>query len=45
MQRPWDCTYKGKPVQQGVYIWKATFRHNDSPNRLQNDSGEFMIYE
>lgn len=42
---PWDCTYKGKPVQQGVYIWKATFRHNDSPNRLQKDSGEFMIYE
>lgn len=45
MQKAWDCTYKGKPVQQGVYVWKATFRHNDSPNRLQKDSGEFMIYE
>ncbi|MDO5760419.1 MAG: gliding motility-associated C-terminal domain-containing protein [Bacteroidota bacterium] len=41
----WDCTYKGKTVQQGVYVWKATYRHNDAPNRLQTDSGEFMIYE
>lgn len=45
IQQAWDCTYKGKNVQQGVYVWKATYRHNDAPNRLQTETGEFMIYE
>lgn len=45
INQAWDGTYKGKTVEQGVYVWKATFRHNDAPNRLQKDSGEFMIYE
>lgn len=40
----WDCMYNGKNVQQGVYVWKATYRHNDSPNRQQSETGTFMIY-
>ncbi|MBR1770205.1 MAG: gliding motility-associated C-terminal domain-containing protein [Bacteroidales bacterium] len=45
MGKPWDCTYKGNTVPQGVYVWKVTYRHNDSPNRLHTEKGEFMIYE
>gem|GEM_PF-2711448 len=45
IKQAWDCTYKGKKVQQGVYVWKVAYRHNDAPNRLITDSGEFMVYE
>ncbi|MBQ9255162.1 MAG: gliding motility-associated C-terminal domain-containing protein [Bacteroidales bacterium] len=44
IEQAWDCTYKDKPVQQGVYVWKVTYRHNDTPNREFTDSGNFMIY-
>lgn len=40
----WDCTYKGKPVQQGVYTWYASYHHSDSPDRLMQKAGTFMIY-
>ncbi|HRN40491.1 MAG TPA: gliding motility-associated C-terminal domain-containing protein, partial [Vicingus sp.] len=23
---PWDATYNGKAVQQGVYVWKLFFK-------------------
>jgi hypothetical protein len=45
INKAWDCTYKGKTVQQGVYTWYVEYRHNDSPNRLFKDKGTFMIYE
>ncbi|MCF0209905.1 MAG: gliding motility-associated C-terminal domain-containing protein [Bacteroidales bacterium] len=44
IEETWDCTYEGKNVEQGVYVWKAVYRHNDSPNREQVESGNFMIY-
>lgn len=40
----WDCTYKGEPVQQGVYVWKVLYRHNDAPNKQESRTGNFMIY-
>lgn len=44
INKVWDCTYKGKMAQEGVYVWKVQYRHNDSPNHLRKDSGSFVIY-
>ena len=44
IEETWDCTYKGKTVQQGVYVWKVVYRHNDAPNREEMQTGSFMIY-
>lgn len=44
MEKTWNCTYKGEPVMQGVYVWKVKYRHNDAPNRLESETGTFMIY-
>ena len=40
----WDCKVNGKYVNQGVYTWYASYRHKDSPDRLMQKSGTFMIY-
>ncbi len=40
----WDCTYKGEVVKSGVYTWYATYHHSDSPDRLMQKAGTFMIY-
>lgn len=44
IEKAWNCTYKGEPVMQGVYVWKVKYRHNDAPNRLESETGTFMIY-
>ncbi|MBR1627176.1 MAG: gliding motility-associated C-terminal domain-containing protein, partial [Bacteroidales bacterium] len=44
LYQAWDCTYKGKTVEQGVYTWYASYRHKDSPDRLMQKAGTFMIY-
>jgi hypothetical protein len=44
IEKAWDCTYKGETVQQGVYVWKVVYRHNDAPNKEESSSGSFMIY-
>ncbi len=44
IEEAWDCTFNGKPVIQGVYVWKAVWRHNDAPNKEESQSGNFMIY-
>lgn len=43
-EQAWDCTYKGKNAQQGVYVWIATYHHTDSPEREMVSQGEFVIY-
>ena len=44
IEKAWDCTYKGETVMQGIYVWKVRYRHNDAPNRLESETGTFMIY-
>mgnify|MGYP000487926233 CR=1 FL=1 len=40
----WNCTYKGKFVEQGVYTWYASYHHLDTPDRLMQKTGAFMVY-
>ncbi len=44
INKGWDCTYKGETVEQGVYTWYVRYHHTDSPDRLNQKSGTFMIY-
>ncbi|MCF8365760.1 MAG: PKD domain-containing protein [Bacteroidales bacterium] len=42
----WDGTFKGKPLQQDVYIWKADaiFLDNSIWNGMENEKGVFQKY-